>query len=156
MYAIVILPRLLIDTSLQDSVAATASRLSILAGAALLVVLITGVLNAWRQLTMLSDLWTSTYGLVLSGKVAIVAMMAGIGALNRFIIVPAVVSWARAANSTSQDQLTSIPLRFLKILRIDTMIFTIIIVCAVILSMQEPPYHKDSARQITTPITSLT
>lgn len=142
-YATTVLPRLLMDTTPQACVAETALRLSNLAGIALLVVLITGILNAWRQLTMLSDLWTSTYGLVLSGKVAVVAVMAAIGALNRFYIVPAVVTWVRPALPTSHGHHASPPHLFLKILRIDTMIFALIMVCASLLSMQEPPYHED-------------
>jgi copper resistance protein D len=144
-YAVIVLPQLLRGAEPQAPVAQTAMRLSTLAGIALLIVVITGVLNAWRQIPMLSDLWTSKYGLVLSGKVAVVGIMAAIGAFNRFYIVPVVVSWASATASASHTQDSNPPRRFLGILRIDSVIFGIIIICAAILSMQEPPFHDDVA-----------
>lgn len=147
-YASVVLPPLLRDSKTQAmklNVASTATRLSTLAGSALLIVVITGILNAWRQLTLVSDLWSSDYGLILSGKVAVVAVMAGIGAMNRFVVVPAIETWADAHSSPSGPQETSAPYRFLKVLRLDTFIFALIIVCAAVLGMQAPPYHEDAA-----------
>ena len=130
---------------MKSNVASSATRLSTLAGSALLVVVITGILNAWRQLTLVSDLWSSDYGMILSGKVAVVGVMAGIGALNRFVVVPAVETWAGAQSPLTNSELTSVPYRFLKVLRLDTIIFALIIVCAAVLGMQAPPYHEDAA-----------
>jgi putative copper export protein len=62
-----------------------------------------------------------------------------IGAVNRFFIVPAVEHWglhAPVAAATADPSQ-----RFLRVLRIDTAVFLVIIVCAALLGMQTPPSH---------------
>lgn len=66
-------------------------RLSMLAGAALGVVVACGIFNAWRQLGPLSSLWRSGYGITLDVKLALVAVMILIGAHNRYVKLPALL-----------------------------------------------------------------
>ena len=66
-----------------------AARFSRLAGSCLLLVLLAGIYNAWIQLPFVSALWTTAYGRVLLAKIVAVVAVIGIGALNRFTIVPA-------------------------------------------------------------------
>lgn len=68
--------------------AAVARRFSSLATACLLVVLATGVYNAWLQLGGISPLWMTAYGRVLAAKLALVLVIALLGAVNRFLVVP--------------------------------------------------------------------
>jgi copper transport protein len=51
-------------------------------------IIVSGATLALRQLDRLDALWTTSYGVVLSCKLAGVAMLLGLGALNRYILVP--------------------------------------------------------------------
>jgi putative copper export protein/mono/diheme cytochrome c family protein len=64
-----------------------AARFSRVAGICLLVVLVTGIYNAWVQLPGLRALWTTDYGRILTVKIALVAVLAGLGSLNRYTVV---------------------------------------------------------------------
>lgn len=154
-YVILLLPLLLRDPDARPTIAATAQRLSILAGFALALVVITGILNALQHIPRLPDLWTSSYGLTLTVKVAIVAVMSGIGAVNRFLVVPAIQRWARTSNAGPGNGANPAR-RFSNLLRIDTFVFAMILVCAAVLGMQSPPYHKTSASRAFVPLTAAT
>jgi len=125
----------------------TATRLSTTAAAALAVVLVTGVYNAWQQFDTPAALWTTVYGRVLLVKLTFVAGMMAIGAVNRFFIVPEIVAWA----NTTPPADTSINTigaghparRFLRILRLDGIVFLIVLACAVVLAGQMPASHED-------------
>src|SRR5262245_14988446 len=65
-----------------------ARRFSRLAGVCLLIVVVTGAYNVWAQLGAVSSLWTSTYGRVLVVKLLVAAALVGLGAINRYVIVP--------------------------------------------------------------------
>lgn len=71
-----------------------AIRLSGLSGAALAVVLATGIYGSSRQLPDWSALLDTTYGRVLSAKLTIVSALVVIGALNRFILVSRIRKYA--------------------------------------------------------------
>jgi putative copper export protein len=87
---------------LPDSAAAprellggVARRFSRLAGGCLAAVVVTGVLNAWWQLGAISRLWTTAYGRVLLAKVALALVLSWIGAMNRYLVVPRLISGRR-------------------------------------------------------------
>lgn len=65
-----------------------ALRLSRLAAVGLTGVLVTGFYMAWHQLGQLSLLLTTRYGQILSLKLSLVALMALLGASNRFWHIP--------------------------------------------------------------------
>src|SRR5438552_959475 len=65
-----------------------AQRVSLLSGFCLLAVVVTGGYNAWSQLGAVSRVWTTTYGRLLLAKVAVGALLAVLGAVNRYIVVP--------------------------------------------------------------------
>lgn len=145
-YAAVVLPALRLGKAPQPAIAGTAARLSTLAGTALAVVLVTGLYNAWHQMDTIVALWSTDYGRVLLVKLAGVAVMMAIGATNRFRLVPAVQRWANAPPG-SPDEAGSDPglphpaQRFQRILRIDTLMFAFVLVCAALLGTQVPPRH---------------
>ena len=64
-----------------------AVRFSRLAGICLLVVLATGAWNVWVQVAGIEALWATTYGRVLTAKLAFAAALVTAGALNRYAIV---------------------------------------------------------------------
>jgi copper transport protein len=70
------------------------ARFSGVATIAILAVGATGVALAWTQVRTVSSLTSTTYGQLLLVKVAIVAMIAGLAAYNRFVLVPAVAAAA--------------------------------------------------------------
>ncbi len=111
------------------AIAESAVRLSTLATVALMTVIITGIINGWNRFEMLSELWTSDYGITLIIKLSFVATMMAIGALNRFYVVPAIV---RMQGGASQ--------RLLRLLYIDTLLFLLVISCAAALGMQSPSH----------------
>lgn len=58
----------------------------------LVVLIATGIALCWIQLDRPDALWTTDYGLALSGKMAIVLMLLALGALNRYTLVPRLIS----------------------------------------------------------------
>ena len=66
---------------------AIAVRFSRLAGACLLVVLVTGAWNVWIQVPSLPAMWTTAYGRVLTAKLLLVAALVLAGGFNRYGIV---------------------------------------------------------------------
>jgi putative copper export protein/mono/diheme cytochrome c family protein len=70
------------------AVAAAGRRFSRLAGWCLVTVVVTGAYNAWVQLPGITALWETVYGRMLLGKIIVVAIVAALGALNRFVMLP--------------------------------------------------------------------
>jgi copper transport protein len=64
------------------------ARFSTLIPIPLAVLIATGVYLAWAQLDRPDALWTTSYGEVLSGKLAAVLILLGLAAANRFALVP--------------------------------------------------------------------
>lgn len=135
LYAFTVLPALRGGDLPQ--VAAVGTRLSTVATAALVIVLFSGLFNSWHQLGRLADLWSTAYGRVLLFKLALVAVMMAIGALNRFRLVPQL---AACRGETSQE-CSALSARFLQVLRIDSAVFISVLVSALVLGMQSPPAH---------------
>src|SRR5262249_21696936 len=67
--------------------AACVRRFSRLAGLCVVVVLLSGIYNAWVQLPGPSALWTTTYGRALALKLLLVIALIWWGAVNRYTIV---------------------------------------------------------------------
>lgn len=136
-YALRVLPHQRRSGVPQRALAHTATRLSTLAGAALGLVLVTGIYNAWRQLPGWAALWETDYGRALLVKLAAVAVMMAIGAVNRFFVVPAIEAWAERPAGGGDAPVR----RFLQLLRIDAAVFILILACAAVLGAQTPPSH---------------
>jgi len=66
-------------------------RFSQIAGWCLLAAFLSGTYNAWVQLPRVSALWTTFYGCVLSVKLLFVLGVIGLGAVNRYAIIPPLV-----------------------------------------------------------------
>lgn len=65
-----------------------ARRFSALAGVALVGVAVTGVVRAWQEIGSLGALFDTGFGLTAIGKTALFAGMLGLGAYNRYRMVP--------------------------------------------------------------------
>jgi len=136
LYAIVVLPALR-DAASPEQTSVVSSRLSTLATGALVLVLLSGLFNSYRQLNDIGDLWSTEYGEVLLIKLVFVAVMMLIGALNRFHLVPQMKEWRH-----KQDIAWAVlPYRFLRLLRFDSVVYIAVLIAAVVLSTQLPPSH---------------
>jgi putative copper resistance protein D len=139
-YVLAILPRLRGGTLPSRHVGETAGRLSMLAAAGLLLVVLTGTYNAWEEVGSISALWTTQYGRILVVKLVFVAAMAGIGAFNRFVAVPAVQAWAQPPQLSPR---ADAPVRrFARLLKIDVVLFAVILAAAAILATTTPSLHE--------------
>ncbi len=128
--ALLIFPQLKGRDALMSTVAI---RLSGLSGAALAVVLITGIYNSTRQLPGWRALLSTSYGRVLAVKLGIVAALIIIGALNRFVIVSQIRQYANGKSLTP-----AMPLRLLfRTLAVDAVLLLGAIVMAAILVQTE-------------------
>lgn len=136
-YAFVILPVLQRSHRARDTVQA-AQRLSFAAAIALVVVLSSGIFNSWHQLGSLSALWKTAYGGVLIIKILFVLAMLGIGANNRFRLIPKMEAQLVYAGTPNANAAT----HFLAILRLDSVLFLAVLITAAVLSMQVPPAHS--------------
>ncbi|MBI1203135.1 MAG: hypothetical protein GC182_11550 [Rhodopseudomonas sp.] len=63
-------------------------RFSILGMVSVAVLIATGVVNGWRQLAHIDDLWTNDYGRLLAFKVALFAAMVTVAAINHQCLTP--------------------------------------------------------------------
>jgi putative copper export protein len=68
--------------------AATLRRFSSLALVSVLVLAVTGVVRAYTELDSVSQIWETGYGRVLIVKSGLLVLLAGIGWLNRFLVLP--------------------------------------------------------------------
>jgi copper resistance protein D len=71
-----------------------ARRFSALASLALVVVLLTGVANAWVQVGTVRALWATPYGRTLLAKLLLVGLVLLLGAVNHYLYVPLLQQWA--------------------------------------------------------------
>lgn len=124
-------------STLNLSYTDTAHRLTLIATIALLTTLSTGLINAWLRLETLDALWTTEYGLTLVAKLGFVAIMMGIGALNRFVLIPKLARH----EITPFPSTASAHLSFRNALSIDRIVFFIIIFAAAYLATLSPGHN---------------
>jgi|GEM_PF-3281560 len=72
----------------QDFISTACLRLSRLAERVFLLVIATGLVNLYLQLSSPSDLLTTDYGRILTGKMSLVLMMLGFAFINRNLFLP--------------------------------------------------------------------
>lgn len=122
--AFAVLPRL----RQSGEVAAYASHLSSVATVALAGVVATGLFNAWRALGEPAMLTASPYGTILLVKLALVGGAVTLGGYNRFVGLPAL----------DTDKAGAAP-RFVRVLRIESVLLAAALAAAAILSSTPPP-----------------
>jgi len=69
-------------------------------------VAVTGVALAWGILGAVDALWTTTFGQVLLAKIAVVAAIAGLGAYNHKVLVPALIDGGEQADQQFRRTVT--------------------------------------------------
>lgn len=106
-------------------------RLSASATRSLAGILLTGAYVSWQMLHSVADLINDPYGRTLLVKLALVAAAAGMGAYNRFVVMPSL-----GADGAGGD---AAALRFRGVLRVEAAVLLGALVLAAILSSTAPP-----------------
>ena len=110
-------------------------RLSQLATAAVLVVLVSGAYNTWQKLLTIDALWETDYGRHLLWKIALVGIMLGLGAINRFFHLKKLPMDAPGGDGEAAAQRL-----FRRFLRIETLAAVAVFIAAAILINTMPPH----------------
>ncbi|MDY7573245.1 copper resistance D family protein [Actimicrobium sp. CCI2.3] len=103
------------------------SRGALLAFAGLLL---TGVFNAWRAMSEVGQLVTTSWGLTLSAKLILVGIAVTLGAVNRWHLMPALL------DGPDEDTARR---RFVLNLRIEGTVLILAVIAAALLSADSPP-----------------
>src|SRR5262249_39970833 len=74
----------------SEPITTVCRRFSRLAGCCLAVVIASGIYNAWAQVPTMAALWTTTYGVALLLKILLALVLAFLGAVNRYLVLPVV------------------------------------------------------------------
>jgi len=110
-------------------------RLSRLATAAVLVVLVSGAYNTWQKLLTIDTLWETDYGRHLLWKIGLVGIMLGLGAANRFLHLKKLpMDSPGGANEAAAQRL------FRRFLRIEALAAVAVFIAAAILINTLPPH----------------
>jgi len=126
------------DTALVgEGAAALFSRFSVVAQVAMVAVLMTGLYPAVLEISGLSDLGQTTWGLALTAKVALWASIMMFAAANAFTFVPALAGRAGAAarRLAAVDQLRSA-------VRVELGLAAVLIVVAAVMSASPQPAQQ--------------
>jgi putative copper resistance protein D len=115
--------------------AAYIASLSSSATFALAGIVVTGLYAAWRGLGGLGNLVGNPYGNTLLAKLLLVGAAALLGGFNRFFVMP---PW-RARESAGDASPEAFPLRFKRILWIETLVLLAVMVLAAWLASTSPP-----------------
>lgn len=104
---------------------------------ALAGIVATGVVSALRGLGGIGNVVGNPYGTTLLVKLGLVAGAAALGGLNRFTVMPALLSQLRASGATATDAHR----RFARILHIEAVLLVAVLLAAAFLSSTPPPAH---------------
>jgi len=110
--------------------ARAASRFSIAAGVALFVVLATGTARSFSELPEWRALWTSTYGIAIAIKAGLLGVLAVLGAVNRYRMLPKVGESATG---------------LLRVGRAEVAIAAVVLAAAGVLASSSPPLSAAEA-----------
>lgn len=127
----------------RHDAAAALTRLSQLATWALLAVLAGGGANAYQRLGAISDLWTTDYGLLLTGKLCLVAAMIGLGGLNRFYGLRRICASTGAGAAARQTDIAPLLRTFRARLRWEAGLALAVLLCVSVLIHSMPPMRPN-------------
>lgn len=102
---------------------------------ALAGIAVTGIISAWRGLGSLENATGNPYATVLLLKLALVAIAAALGGVNRFVVMPRVLADLRAPGAPPSLH----ERRFTFVLQIESFVLVAALVLAAVLSSTSPP-----------------
>ncbi|HET8700464.1 MAG TPA: CopD family protein, partial [Nitrococcus sp.] len=103
-----------------------------LATAALAAVILTGTYQTWDRLQHFADLWQTSYGRHLLLKLALVLVMIGLGAINRFFHLPGLLA--------GHDR-SAAARHFSRIIYVEAGVALLVILATAALIQTSPPHH---------------
>jgi putative copper resistance protein D len=109
--------------------------LSASATLALAGILVTGLYNAWHNVGSPGALIDSAYGTTLLFKLALVALAVILGGMNRFVVMPSLITALRGEDPAATPGLR----RFTVILRVEAGVLLGVLMLAAVLSSTSPP-----------------
>jgi putative copper resistance protein D len=112
-----------------------ARRFSRLAGYCLLVVVTSGIYNAWVQVPTFASLWTTTYGVALLFKVLLALVLAFLGAVNRYLVLPGL------GTSPGRTRLSRLVGR-------EALVAVVVFGCTAVLAESTPKSHEAQMSQV--------
>jgi putative copper resistance protein D len=115
-----------VRAGLGDATRDAVLRGSRIAGWAAIMILASGIGNAWLRLSGPSDLWTTAYGRLLSVKIALFGLVVVLAATYRRFYLPRLTS-------------AEVRARFWKVLSVDIGALVAVVVVAVVLAGSAPP-----------------
>jgi len=127
-----------------------APRFSRLAGLCVLGVVLSGSYSAWIELASVSTLWSTGYGRVLAVKLAFVLGLVGLGAVNRFRVLPALSPAARRGDAARDFDVARRPpgaphdaagSRFWRLVAREAVLALIVFACTALLVQLTPSRH---------------
>src|SRR5262245_3364483 len=133
-----------------------AARFSRLAGVCLLVVIVTGIYNTWVQLPGPRALTTTDYGRILAVKIALVAVLAGLGCVNRHAVVARLDDRRRRGLARIFRRIELVlagprpgargrlPGRFIAFLAAEATLAIAVFACSALLGEATPPRHASA------------
>ena len=121
-------------------------RFSVLAAFSVLVLMISGVLSALAQFTSFSQLWSTTYGWSLVGKMGAMLPLLAVGGLNAFILQPRVIEAGLQLRGAAGDDDTpaagpvaNLQRLLVNTVRIEAVLGVCVLVAVGVLIQLEPP-----------------
>ena len=133
-------------------------RFSALAAASVSVLLISGVLSAFVQFTSWDELWSTSYGWSLVGKMGAMLPLLAMAALNAFILQPRVVAAGLqlAGGSVSDDDASSPDLEaagqlqrlLVKTVRAEAVLAMVVLVAVAVLIQLQAPRSAAEAEEL--------
>lgn len=102
---------------------------------ALVGILVTGLVSAWRGLGSLENATGNPYATTLLIKLALVATAAMLGGVNRLFVMPPLLDALRSTTGTS----TNAERRFASVLQIEAIVLFAALILAAVLSSTSPP-----------------
>lgn len=131
----VVLPRILASESgATKERAIYLSSMSNWATAALVGIVATGAYNAYRVLGSPRQLVEADYGQVLLFKICLVLIAIALGGFNKFVAVPAALSFDESAAKAHRGLHTVIA-----VLRIESIVLLLVLIAAAVLTSSAPP-----------------
>ena len=124
------------DTPLLAQIAGRFSRL---AGACVVAVLVTGIANVWVQFADIAALWSTPYGRIFTGKLACVVGLLGIGAVNRYVVVPGFSREPSRAGTQHADRVAAGG--FTRYVAVEVILAALVFGCTAFLGQLPPPRH---------------
>jgi putative copper export protein len=116
----------------DGSLAVVGRRFSRLAGWCLLAVVVSGSYSAWLQVRQLSAMWTTAYGRILGAKLLVALILAACGAINRYRVLPALVSGLAVSTAAS---------RFRTYVGLEALLAVVVFACTAVLIEVTPARH---------------